>query len=331
MIYNRTALSRVMPRDTFYCAIVRRPLSRFLSSARYYRHLLPEQVRRFLFPQQAEGTGNATGGSGNASTIPRNASTTSGNASTIPRNAATTSGNASDISNQTVQGVAHTLILPRPPPPPLSLAEVVKGKIKERMEHVVEIYNTAAWDSGLPVQQHMNQTAVKEHIDKLDRELDLVMVMERFHDSVVLLKRRTCLQMKDILHFQLNSGGNRLRLHLTESDKDFLGNWQMADNMIYEHFYRKFEAEVEREGDSFRQEVRYFRTVLDRVEKYCSNLTLRRNDVLVVNASPWHQHFTVDDQDCALMEMSELRFQRLLIKRAREQLREGRTIAQKQG
>ena len=49
MIYNRSALERVMPRDTFYCGIVRQPLARFLSSANYYHNMLPPRVRQHLF------------------------------------------------------------------------------------------------------------------------------------------------------------------------------------------------------------------------------------------------------------------------------------------
>nr|KAG5710189.1 hypothetical protein BaRGS_006708 [Batillaria attramentaria] len=51
----------------------------------------------------------------------------------------------------------------------------------------------------LPLSQQKSIEAVEQHIAKLDRELDLVMVTEHFNESVVLLKRRARLQLKDII------------------------------------------------------------------------------------------------------------------------------------
>nr|KAG5690209.1 hypothetical protein BaRGS_019005 [Batillaria attramentaria] len=48
MIYNRKALDLLMPPDTFYCAIMRQPESRFLSAINYYGFLLPQDVRHYM-------------------------------------------------------------------------------------------------------------------------------------------------------------------------------------------------------------------------------------------------------------------------------------------
>ncbi|KAL8608307.1 hypothetical protein ACOMHN_042174 [Nucella lapillus] len=261
MIYNRTVLNRIMPPGTFYCAIMREPLSRFASSAKYYPNMLPKLVQKYL----------------------------------IVKN-----GSASSTK-------MHDTILPLG----VGLTELIQGRAKTSMENKLEIYNSLAAGSGLPVSLHMDEGAIKEHIYKLDKEFHLVMVMERFIESVVLLKRRVCLHLRDILHFQLNpaSKGHHIA-GLSEADRAFLLSWQMADVLIYEYFYHKFNAEVAREGDSFQQEVQHFRKTLARTDSYCHNDTLRQNDVLVIGASPWNDLFTVNAADCELMMVSELNFQR---------------------
>nr|KAG5690208.1 hypothetical protein BaRGS_019004 [Batillaria attramentaria] len=100
---------------------------------------------------------------------------------------------------------------------------------RKKME-VPEVYNSLVFDSGLPLAQHMNETAVTQHIAKLDRELDLMLVMEHFDESLVLLKRRACLQLKDIVHYKLNSRKSEPKHMITEADHQALRLWQMADH-----------------------------------------------------------------------------------------------------
>ena len=61
------------------------------------------------------------------------------------------------------------------------------------------------WDTGLPLASQKNETEVRKHIENLDRELDLVMIMEHFEESLLLFKRLACLRLKDIIFLPTNS------------------------------------------------------------------------------------------------------------------------------
>ena len=281
MIYNRSALGQLMPAGTFYCGIMREPLSRFLSGANYYGYLLPASVKEYLL-QEVEAT-----------------TKTWGKAQARGQGAG-----VGAVTSGQLEG----------------LAKLLNETVKKKMERMPELYNSLASDCGLPAKDHMNEAAVLEHIRKLDRELDLMMVTEHFNESLILLKRRACLSMKDILYFPLNSAHkNRVR-PLSPSDIDVLRAWQTADHKMYDYFYRKFKEEVLKEGSGFGQEVTHFTQILQDAKQFCDAVLRGGVDVLVVKASPWNEEFTLNLEDCRLMQMNELDFQKLLIDRALRRL-----------
>nr|KAG5704130.1 hypothetical protein BaRGS_009660 [Batillaria attramentaria] len=196
MTYNRTALDKVMPPGTFYCAIVREPVKRFISSVYYYNFL-------------------------------------------------------------------------EPPRPDVSVSDfVMRGFLSEKNRAVLEskehpfwVYNTIALDTGMALSKVKDEQAVEEHIAKLDREMDLVMVVEHFYESIVLLKRRAKLHLRDVIFIVENVRKQTATHRLADSDVTVLKAWQMADFKIYDHFHRKFREEVKKEGASFTEEVEHFKTV----------------------------------------------------------------------
>lgn len=282
MIYNRSALDQLMPAGIYYCGIMREPLSRFLSGAKYYHYLLPASVKEYLL-QEVEATNK-----------------TWGKAQAREQGAGTAA-----VTSEHLEG----------------LAKLLNKTVKKKMERLPELYNSLASDSGLPTKDHMNEAAVLEHTRKLDRELDLMMVMEHFNESLVLLKRRACLSMKDIVYFPLNSAPKRRIRPLSPSDMDVLRAWQTADHKMYDYFYRKFKEEVLKEGSGFRQEVTHFTQILQDTKRFCDAVLRGGADVLVVKASPWNEEFTLNLEDCRLMQMQELDFQKRLIDRALRRLK----------
>ncbi|XP_076464021.1 galactose-3-O-sulfotransferase 2-like isoform X2 [Babylonia areolata] len=276
MVYNRSALDRLMPGGAFYCAIMREPVSRFVSAANYYNGILPPRVRHYLLVGPSEQRTTLTG------------------PGTRPENG--------------------------PPGEPTTLKTLLGGPEGPRMERCRLLYNSLSWDTGLPCHLHVQPAAVMEHALRLEQELDLMMVMEHFHESLILLKRRAGLNMKDVVHLKLNSARvNRVR-KLSEPDKETLKTWLAADYYLYNFFYRKFQSEVRKEGESFWREVEVFRKILNITHSFCG--PSGQEGVLTVPASFWNAEFALSRQDCRLMSLKETVFQRRLIERAWSRLAE---------
>ena len=69
---------------------------------------------------------------------------------------------------------------------PLDLVGVYKG------------WNGQLYDLGLPHYQMTNRTAVLRKISELDGELDFVLIMERFEESLVLLADELCIPLHEL-------------------------------------------------------------------------------------------------------------------------------------
>ncbi|CAH1271764.1 GAL3ST1 [Branchiostoma lanceolatum] len=65
--------------------------------------------------------------------------------------------------------------------------------------------NFMAYDLGIPVALSEDEDYVRDYIAELDRDFLLVMVLEYFDESLVLLKRYMCWQLTDILYKVQNS------------------------------------------------------------------------------------------------------------------------------
>ena len=140
-------------------------------------------------------------------------------------------------------------------------AQFISKTNRTRLEEI-RLYNSVMFNTGLSLTLQKNETAVMQHVQKLDRELDLMMVMEHFHESLVLLKRRACLSLRDIVFLKTNSRRNYNVHKITARDVEELKSWQMADHVAYDHFYAKFWAEVGKEGDGFYREVAHFKEIV---------------------------------------------------------------------
>ena len=193
-------------------------------------------------------------------------------------------------------------------------AQFISKTNRTRLEEI-RLYNSVMFNAGLSLTLQKNETAVMQHVQKLDRELDLMMVMEHFHESLVLLKRRACLSLRDIVFLKTNSRRNYNVHKITARDVEELKSWQMADHVAYDHFYAKFWAEVGKEGDGFYREVAHFKEIVMLVSKYCSGTCIQMGS-FVVARSEWSEEFSLNASDCRLMKLPERKFQELLVQRA---------------
>lgn len=135
--------------------------------------------------------------------------------------------------------------------------------IKPLMKQTLALHlvrNPMSFDLGLDYRYYQNRTAIERYLDFLDKEFDLVMIMEYFDESMVLLKRLLCWDMKDILYFKLNERQDKQkRKFISQEVRDDIKSWNKADFMLYQYFNRTFWRKVKAQGPSFQKELRIFR------------------------------------------------------------------------
>lgn len=170
--------------------------------------------------------------------------------------------------------------------------------------------NRQSVDIGVSRDQIRNQTKLINYFTLLNDTFNLVMIFEYFDESLVLLKRYLCLTFRDILYIKKNVFPKK-KIDVSFSDLFKLDSWLMADNLLYAMFYKEFWRKVSLEGSAFYEELRYFKNILIKMNKYCLN---SGSHELIVPSSHWNGGFKITKSDCALMRLNELQFMDKIIR-----------------
>ncbi|XP_070546750.1 galactosylceramide sulfotransferase-like isoform X2 [Ptychodera flava] len=116
-----------------------------------------------------------------------------------------------------------------------------------------------------------NDSAIDEMINKLDKELDLVLISDYFEESLVLLKNVLCWKLDDILYISIGIRSNNSRYVISKSVAERILKWNKADVKLYKHFNRTFWKKINSYGADFYRDLREYRTRLKQFEDECVN------------------------------------------------------------
>ena len=141
--------------------------------------------------------------------------------------------------------------------------------LKKRKGGAMLLKNPALFDLGLNTVYHRNLTAVENYIRFLHQEFDLVLLMEYFDESLVLLKRRFCWKIEDILYFKLNERLDKEKQDITSHTEELLLKWNSADVLLYNDFNQTLWKMIEEEGPEFFEDLALFRKEKQSLEQAC--------------------------------------------------------------
>ena len=170
-----------------------------------------------------------------------------------------------------------------------------------------ETKNSMGKDFGFDIKtKETDLYEISKQLSLLNKEFKLVLVMERFTESLVLLKRYLNWKMSDIIFLQTNSHQHP-KVTLTEEDRLKHRSTCFLDYAIYDFFSKLFDLTVEAEGPLFNEEVQQFETILDETKSFC-NQAKSSNDLQEITASKWNSDFVISYSDCNLMKLREKNF-----------------------
>ena len=131
------------------------------------------------------------------------------------------------------------------------------------------IKNPALFELGLDTKYHSDLTVVQNYVRFLQQEFDLVMLMEYFDESLVLLKRRFCWKIEDILYFKLNERMDKHKQNLPEKVKEDIRIWNSGDVLLYDVFNKTLWKMISEEGTDFFKDLALFRKELESMKGAC--------------------------------------------------------------
>ena len=169
--------------------------------------------------------------------------------------------------------------------------------------------NSLARDLGFTNLAQNDTKSIVQKLNELGDALKLVLLVEYFDESLILMKRYLNWKLQDILYLSNNvykKDGFSLK-DLTPDDLDKFKDRNYLDFYVYNYFHKKFWEQFEMETSDIHQEILHFKSVLTTLKTFC-NVTPISSEVLVVEKSNWNEEIHVTRDDCKYMLKEELDF-----------------------
>ncbi|XP_019623059.1 PREDICTED: galactose-3-O-sulfotransferase 2-like [Branchiostoma belcheri] len=181
--------------------------------------------------------------------------------------------------------------------------EKYENNIKGPKPHLTK--NNMAIELGFPLNilsSGVKDDNIRDFVDKISQEFDLVMVMEYFDESLVLLRRLLCWDMQDILGFKYNS--YKYGIGDASFPKQLVENYRRHDAIdyaLYEHFNRTLWRKIKMEGSDFREELAHFRWLQTTMKTQCNR---ESGDFapIYIGETAWNAGFHMDATFCTWMK-----------------------------
>ena len=187
------------------------------------------------------------------------------------------------------------------------------------------------WNSWRQLRIPVKFTAkqFQSHLHQLDKEFDLVTITEQFDLSLLLLRRKLCWDISDMIYIPLKKATYILNKNINSShitNKQALNRRYRTLNpnaySLYNHFNETLSSLVVRAGQDLKEELVYFQELNNNVSKYCSKYIkhiihkssnflnfANSSEVLDIPVSRWGTAHTVDPVECAMMKLFKETFQ----------------------
>lgn len=168
------------------------------------------------------------------------------------------------------------------------------------------IKNGLAFDLGFPVGYHTgtvdqseNYVYIIKWLIGIYQQMPLVILIEHFEESMVLVKRYMCWTMKDILYKRLNDW-HTPKAQFQQYQIQQFRNWSNVDTLLYYLYNRTFWKHIRSLGEDFKLETKEYISQLQRTTKFCDD-NKRINfpdDSVTIPSTLWNSQYTVTHEDC---------------------------------
>lgn len=143
-------------------------------------------------------------------------------------------------------------------------------KYKSDINTMYTLRNGMSFDLGLEPEDFENTEVIRNFISSVERDFDLVLLLEYFDESLVLLKHHFCWSLEDVLYLKHNARLQYFkRHHIPKQFRDGFLQWNKADVYLYRHFNRTFWKKVDSHGENFWYEVHLLRKRSLEMSKEC--------------------------------------------------------------
>ncbi|KAL4231432.1 Galactose-3-O-sulfotransferase 3 [Mactra antiquata] len=174
--------------------------------------------------------------------------------------------------------------------------------------HYSRTRNSMGWDFGIPQSVKRRDTKfIQTYLEQLNSDFALVMVAEKFDESLVMMKRLLSWSFLDIIYLKSNTHVHK-PVVLNEDERAKSRETNFLDFAIYDYFSKIFENKTKSMDNDFDGEVKRFKEILSEVSTFCSDEKTTDNSKLFIPQSKWDSEFTLPGVECTMMKTAEIKF-----------------------
>ena len=105
--------------------------------------------------------------------------------------------------------------------------------------------NQQSFDLGLVYDRFRGMEGVKDFIDQIDKNFDLVMITERMEESLVLLADILCVPLETVTIVKDHNVRPKVKVKmLSQANREKLEQYLEPDRLLYDHFLRKLDKKI---------------------------------------------------------------------------------------
>lgn len=155
-----------------------------------------------------------------------------------------------------------------------------------------------------------NESGIELYLDKLEYEFQLVMIVELFDESMILMRRLLNWKLRDVLYVKKNVKHNLFeKIKFTAGDVERYKKWAVLDYALYDRFYQRLQNQIQMQGPDFYEELLHFKRVRRDMDFFCNPMPgVKPSAAYHCPASKWNQPFIITTEDCHYMNIGETAF-----------------------
>ncbi|XP_048587739.1 galactose-3-O-sulfotransferase 2 [Nematostella vectensis] len=192
------------------------------------------------------------------------------------------------------------------------------------------IRNGMFFDLGLESKDFENKTRIADSIKDLESQFDLIMLLEHFDESLVLLRRLLCWEPNDVLYFSINQRDDvHKRVNLPEKLAHKIRQWNSADVALYKHFSKVLRKKLYKQSGEFYSEVKDLKVRNRHMQHMCIDSEKSEKVLLDRNIKGFRirQNITRESKNtCDRMTLMSIDYQRILRRKQDAMLRRHKSL-----
>ncbi|XP_078696416.1 galactose-3-O-sulfotransferase 2-like [Branchiostoma floridae x Branchiostoma belcheri] len=174
--------------------------------------------------------------------------------------------------------------------------------------------NWQSTEMGFPLGLSDNEAAIHDWVQSTGREFFFVIILEHFDESMVMLRRLMCWDVKDIIYLRPSLSRSYKYKTKPPSEKALRNHrkFSAVDYALHEYWNASLWRRISQQGLDFHEEVAAYKQMNSVAASYCEIASKGSVPPKVFPQTKWSARFEIDQLFCKLLNLFTVELRKLL-------------------